>query len=67
MKTPIEQLISRLETLRDEAEGHTAEVEAYQRAINEATLLLEKEADRMDEAYSTGWKNALWDEQKFSS
>lgn len=49
MRTPIEQLISRLVTLRDEAEGFSAEVEAYQRAINEAESLLKHE--------QKGWEN----------
>ena len=47
MKTPIQQLIERLETLRDEAEGFSAEVEAYQKAIDEAELFLEKKDRRM--------------------
>jgi len=49
MKTPLQQLIERLEILRDNSEGFSAEIEAYQKAIDEAKSLSDKESNELDE------------------
>ena len=58
MKTPIQKLIEELEMMRDESDGHTAEVEAYTKAIEVAESFLKDEADALDDAYNHGWFNA---------
>ena len=60
MKTPIQKLIEKLEMMRDESDGHTAEVEAYTKAIELAESFLKDEADALDDAYGHGWINALY-------
>ena len=54
MKTPIQKLIEELEMMRDESDGHTAEVEAYTKAIELASYFLDEEVDALDEAHSKG-------------
>jgi hypothetical protein len=54
MKTPIQKLIEELEMMRDESDGHTAEVHAYTKAIEVAEAFLKDEADALDYAYSQG-------------
>jgi hypothetical protein len=54
MKTPIQKLIEELEMMRDESDGHTAEVEAYTKAIELANYFLDEEVDALDDAYSQG-------------
>ena len=58
MKTPIQKLIEELEKLRNQSDGHTAEVEAYTKAIEVAEAFLKDEADALDDAYGYGWHNA---------
>jgi hypothetical protein len=58
MKTPIQKLIEELEMMRDESDGHTAEVHAYTKAIEVAESFLKDEADALDDAYGHGWLNA---------
>jgi acyl-CoA synthetase (NDP forming) len=54
MKTPIQKLIEELEMMRDESDGHTAEVHAYTKAIELAESFLKDEADALDLARKTG-------------
>jgi hypothetical protein len=59
MKTPIQKLIEELEMMRDESDGHTAEVEAYTKAIEVAEAFLKDETDALDYAYAQRWLNPL--------
>ena len=59
MKTPMQKLIEELEMMRDESDGHTAEVEAYTEAIELAESFLKDEADAMQEKYAQGWADAF--------
>ena len=58
MKTPMQKLIEELEMMRNQSDGHTAEVEAYTKAIEVAESFLKDEADALDDAYGHGWLNA---------
>ena len=59
MKTPIQKLIEELEMMRDESDGHTAEVHAYTEAIEVAEAFIKDEADAMQEKYAQGWADAF--------
>lgn len=59
MKTPLQEVIERLETLRDEAEGHTAEVEAYQRAIEIVKHKMSNEKYIIEHAYQHGYEDGV--------
>ena len=54
MKTPMQKLIEELEMMRNQSDGHTAEVEAYTKAIELASYFLDEEVDALDDAYSKG-------------
>jgi len=54
MKTPIQKLIEELEMMRNQSDGHTAEVEAYTKAIELANYFISEEVDALDDAYSQG-------------
>jgi len=45
MKTPLEELIEKLTLLKDNVDGVSAEVYAYEKAIEIAEELLEKSKD----------------------
>ena len=59
MKTPIQKLIEELEMMRDENDGHTAEVQAFTEAIEVAEAFIKYEADAMQEKYAQGWADAF--------
>ena len=46
MKTPIQKLIEELEIMRDKSDGHTAEVEAYTKAIDLANYFISEQLSR---------------------
>lgn len=60
MKTPIQEVIERLETLRDEAEGLSAEVEAYQRAIEILKNKMSNEKYIIEHAYKHGYEDGVY-------
>ena len=60
MKTPIQEVIERLETLRDEAEGLSAEVEAYQRAIEIVEHKMSNEKYIIEHAYKHGYEDGVY-------
>ena len=60
MKTPIQEVIERLETLRDEVEGHTTEVEAYQRAIEILKNKMSNEKYIIEHAYKHGYEDGVY-------
>jgi len=57
MKTPLQQLIERLETLREEAEGFSAEAEAYQESIETAKSLIDYEKWVIQTAFLQGFED----------
>lgn len=59
MDTPLQTLIQRLEALQENSDGFSAEVYAYQRAIDEAQRLREKENVVIMQALNDGKGMAL--------
>jgi hypothetical protein len=57
MKTPLQQLINYLETLRDEAEGLPGEVWAYEQSIEKAKGLIDYEKWIIQTAFLQGFED----------
>lgn len=55
MKTPLQELISKLESMRDNADGFCAEEESYQKAIDLAEMHLPLEKFAIKDAHIAGF------------
>lgn len=55
MKTPLQQVIIKLESMRDDADGFPGEQDAYQKAINIAKMYLGVEKIEIKDAHIAGF------------